>query len=59
MELGRAIGQESMLTGQPPRITVEAESDVLVLRMSVANFSSLLMRRPDVVQRIEMLSYAR
>jgi CRP-like cAMP-binding protein len=48
-----------MLTGQPPRITVEAESDVLVLRMSVANFSSLLMRRPDVVQRIEMLSYAR
>jgi CRP-like cAMP-binding protein len=58
MELGRAIGQESMLTGQPPRITVEAASDVLVLRMSVANFSGLLMRRPDVVQRIEMLSYA-
>jgi CRP-like cAMP-binding protein len=59
MELGRAIGQDSMLTGQPPRITVEAASDVLVLRMSAANFSSLLMRRPDVVQRIEMLSYAR
>jgi len=59
MELGRAVGQESMLTGQPPRVTVEAASDVLVLRMSAANFSSLLMRRPDVVQRIEMLSYAR
>jgi len=59
MELGRAIGQESMLTGQPPRFTVEAESDVLVLRMSVSNFSALLMKRPDVVQRIEMLSHAR
>ena len=59
MELGRAIGQESMLTGQPLRFTVEAESDVLVLRMSVSNFSALLMKRPDVVQRIEMLSHAR
>ena len=59
MELGRAIGQESMLTGQPLRFTVEAESDVLVLRMSASNFSALLMKRPDVVQRIEMLSHAR
>jgi CRP-like cAMP-binding protein len=58
MELGRAIGQESLLTGQPPRFTIEAASDVLVLRMSAANFSGLLMKRPDVVQRIEMLSYA-
>jgi CRP-like cAMP-binding protein len=59
MELGHAIGQESMLTGQPSRITVEAATDVLVLRMSASNFSGLLMKRPDVVQRIEMLSYAR
>jgi len=29
------------------------------LRMSASNFSALLMKRPDVVQRIEMLSYAR
>jgi CRP-like cAMP-binding protein len=58
MELGRAIGQGSMLTGQLPRFTVEAASDVLVLRMSASNFSGLLMRRPDVVQRIEMLSHA-
>jgi CRP-like cAMP-binding protein len=59
MELGRAIGQESMLTGQPSRITVEAASDVLLLRMSTSNFSALLMKRPDVVQRIELLSRAR
>ena len=59
MELGHAIGQESMLTGQPSRITVQASTDVLVLRMSASNFSALLMKRPDVVQRIEMLSYAR
>jgi CRP-like cAMP-binding protein len=58
MELGRAIGRDSMLTGQLPRFTVEAATDVLVLRMSASNFSGLLMRRPDVVQRIEMLSYA-
>ena len=59
MELGRAIGQDSMLTGQAARFTVEAASDVIVLRMSIANFSGLLMKRPDVVQRIEMLSHAR
>jgi len=59
MELGHAIGQDSMLTGLPLRITIEAASDVLLLRMSASNFSSLLLKRPDVIQRIEMLSYAR
>jgi CRP-like cAMP-binding protein len=55
MELGQAIGQESMLTGRPSPITVEAASDVLVLRMPATRFSDLLMQRPDVVQHIEML----
>ncbi len=55
MELGQALGQESMLTRQPSPITVQAASDVLVLRMPEPKFSDLLMKRPDVVQHIEML----
>jgi len=54
MELGHAIGQESLLTRQPSLITVEAASDVLVLRMPAARFSDLLMKRPDVVEHIQM-----
>jgi len=55
MELGHAMGQESMLTRQPSPITVKAASDVLLLRMAAPTFSDLLMKRPDVVQHIEML----
>ncbi len=53
MELGLAIGQDSLLTREPSRITVEAMSDVLVLRMPVERFSKLLMKRPDIVQRFQ------
>jgi len=55
MELGHALGQESMLTRQASPITVQASSDVLVLRMAAPRFSDLLMKRPDVVQHIGML----
>ncbi|MDH3622538.1 MAG: cyclic nucleotide-binding domain-containing protein [Myxococcales bacterium] len=55
MELGHALGEESLLTRQPSPITVEAKSDVLVLRMSAARFAELLLRRPDVVQHIQIL----
>ena len=55
MELGRAIGQESLLTREPSRMTIEAATDVLVLRMAVPEFSQLLITRPDVVQRFQML----
>jgi CRP-like cAMP-binding protein len=54
MELGLALGQDSLLTREPSRITVEATSEVLVLRMPVERFSALLMRRPDIVQRFQM-----
>lgn len=54
MELGLAIGQDSLLTREPSRITVEAASDVLVLRMPVDRFSKLLMKRPDIVQRFQI-----
>ncbi len=55
MELGQALGQESMLTRQASPITVEARSDVLVLRMPASRFGDLLLKRPDVVQHIQML----
>jgi len=55
MELGHAIGQESMLMRKPSLITVQAASDVLVLRMPAAQFRDLLLKRPDVVQHIQML----
>ncbi|MDH3727484.1 MAG: cyclic nucleotide-binding domain-containing protein [Myxococcales bacterium] len=55
MELGHALGQESILMRQPSPITVEAKSDVLVLRMPAARFGDLLLRRPDVVQHIQIL----
>jgi CRP-like cAMP-binding protein len=55
IELGRAIGQDSLLTREPSRFTIEAKSDALVLRMPVPRFSELLMKRPDVVQRFQML----
>lgn len=54
MELGLALGQDSLLTREPSRITVEATSDVLVLRMPVERFSALLMKRPDIIQRFQI-----
>jgi CRP-like cAMP-binding protein len=52
MELGHALGQESILTRKPLSITVEVVSEALVLRMPAEAFSDLLLRRPDVVQHI-------
>ena len=56
MELGRPIGEESMLTRRPSPVTVEAVSEVLVLRMPAATFGELLMKRPDVVEHIQILN---
>ncbi len=55
MELGHAIGEESLLMRTPSLITVQAGSDVLVLRMPSAQFGELLLHRPDVVQHIQIL----
>lgn len=53
IELGWALGQESLVTRRPSPITVEAASDVLMLRMPAQAFHELLVRRPDVVQHID------
>jgi CRP-like cAMP-binding protein len=55
MELGHTVGQESLLTSKASLITVEAVSDVIVLRMPMAQFSDLLLHRPDVVQHIQVI----
>ena len=55
MELGHAIGEESLLLRAPSLITVQAASDVLLLRMPVAQFGDLLLHRPDFVQHIQIL----
>jgi CRP-like cAMP-binding protein len=57
VELGRPIGQDSLLTREPLRFTIEAASDILVLRMALPQFSKLLMKRPDIVERFQMLFY--
>jgi CRP-like cAMP-binding protein len=53
MEMGLPLGQDSLLTREPARFTVEAISDVLVLRMPLELFGKLLMQRPDIVQRFQ------
>jgi len=55
MELGHAIGEASLLMRKPSLITVQAGSDVLLLRMPSAQFGELLLHRPDVVQHIQIL----
>ncbi len=55
MELGLPLGQDSLLTREASRITVEATSDVIVLRMPLERFSKLLMKRPDIVQRFQIV----
>jgi CRP-like cAMP-binding protein len=55
LELGRAIGQDSLLTREASRVTIEATSDLLVLRMPLSRFSELLMKRPDIVQRFQRM----
>lgn len=52
IELGRPLGQNSILTRSPSPATFEALSDVLVLWMPANVFSDLLITRPDVVQQM-------
>ena len=55
MDLGQPIGEESMLMREPSRFTVQASSDVLLLRMPAPKFSDLLLKRPDIIQRVQLL----
>ncbi len=56
LKLGRAIGQHSMLTETPSAVSVRAESDVLVLRLSARRFRELVSKHPDMVPQLEALA---
>ena len=56
LKLGRAIGQHSMLTGEPASMTVRADSDVLLLRLSARRFNEVVSNHPDIVKRLEELA---
>ncbi len=56
LKLGRALGQHSMLTGTPSPLTVRADSDVLLLRLSARRFGELVAEHPDMVAHLEELA---
>ncbi len=56
LKLGRAVGQHSMLTGTPSPLTVRAESDVLLLRLSARRFHELVAKHPKMVAHLEELA---
>ena len=56
LKLGRALGQHSMLTRRPSSMTVRAESDVLVLRLSARRFDELVANHPKLVVYLESLA---
>jgi len=56
LKLGRALGQHSMLSGTPATMTVRADSDVLVLRLSARRFTELVSKHPEMVARLEELA---
>ncbi len=56
LKLGRVLGQESVLTRAPSPITVEAITDVLVLRMTLERFDETAARHPTMVALIESLA---
>jgi len=56
LKLGRALGQHSMLTRSPSPMTVQATSDVLVLRLSAQRFHELVSAHPNMVTHLEELA---
>lgn len=56
LKLGRALGQHSMLTRSTSPMTVQAASDVLVLRLSARRFRELVSEHPKMVAHLEELA---
>ncbi len=56
LKLGRALAQDSVLTQGLSPVTVEALSDVLVLRMSTARFDRLVSKNPNMIAHLEELA---
>ncbi len=56
LKLGRALGQHSMLPRSPSPMTVQAESAVLLLRLSARRFHELVSKHPKMVAHLEELA---
>lgn len=56
LKLGRALGQNSILTRTPSPVTVITDSDVLVLRMSARRFHEVAATHPAMVVHLEELA---
>jgi CRP-like cAMP-binding protein len=56
LKLGRALGQDSMLSRARSPLTVRAASDVLVLRLSTRRFNKLVSGQPQLVAHLEDLA---
>ena len=56
LKLGRALGQHSMLTHASSPLTVRAETDVLLLRLSARRFGEMVSRHPELVEVLEELA---
>jgi CRP-like cAMP-binding protein len=56
LKLGRALGQHSMLTRSTSQMTVQAASDVLLLRLSARRFRQLVSEHPKMVVHLEELA---
>lgn len=56
LKLGRVLGQDSVLTQGASPVSVEALSDVLVLRMPSTRFNKLVSRNPKMIAHLEALA---
>jgi len=56
LRLGRPLGQHSLLSAGPSPITVQALSDVLVLRLSARRFREVVDKHPAMASYLEELA---
>ena len=56
VKLGSALGQGSLVRKQAAAVTVQAQTDVLVLRMPGDRFEELVARHPGIIPRLEALA---
>ncbi len=56
LKLGQALGEHIMLTETSSAVTINAASDVLLLRMSAERFRNLVLKHPTIVAHLEQLS---
>lgn len=53
VKLGSALGQETLLRKQASAVTVQAKTDVIVLRMPVDRFDELVSLHPSLIPHLE------